>query len=106
MRRGKRIVVEILDDLMSELFGVHFLEPIQLEKTVTKVVPDIKSRRQHSVNPDNLTPINGPQNIRADQEIKKDEYDKIMYEQGGIFKRHPQQGFSSINPQSEENRKR
>lgn len=71
------MVVEILDDLVNDLFGVHFLEPIQLEKTVTKVVPDIKSRRKHSVNPDNLTSINGPQHIRADQEFRKDDYEKI-----------------------------
>jgi len=28
MRKGKRIAIEILDDLVGNLFGVHFLEPI------------------------------------------------------------------------------
>ena len=54
-----------------------------------KVVPDIVSRRKHSVNPDNLTPINKDLFIRNAQEIAKDDYEKIKQVNGGIFKRHP-----------------
>jgi hypothetical protein len=69
------------------------------------VVPDIVSRRKHSVNPDNLTPINKDLYIRNVQEVAKDDYEKIKQVNGGIFKRHPSVGMSNINPQTEEERK-
>ena len=77
MRKSKRISAEILDDLISSLFGIHFLEPIQSEKVILKVVPDIISRRKHSVNPDVVTTIIKDVSLRQEQEIHKKEYDQI-----------------------------
>lgn len=38
IKESKRVGVEVLDDLLSQLFGVHFLEP----RAYTVVVPKIK----------------------------------------------------------------
>lgn len=49
MRQSKRVVVEVLDEILSNAFGFHFLEPVATEKVVTRVVPNIISRRKASL---------------------------------------------------------
>ena len=45
IKESKRVVVEVLDDFLNKVFGFHFLEPFVSEKTITKVVPALVSRR-------------------------------------------------------------
>jgi hypothetical protein len=41
--------VELLDEIFARCLGVHFLEPITVERTVKKVIPQLISRRKVSV---------------------------------------------------------
>lgn len=49
MKVSKVIAVELLDEILGSKFGIHFLEPIVVEKVVKKIVPAIISRRKTSV---------------------------------------------------------
>ena len=45
MRPHKKICIELMDEIVFKAIGSHFLEPITIEKTVSKVVPQMHSRR-------------------------------------------------------------
>jgi hypothetical protein len=45
-----RVVVKLLDEMFFKGFGVHFLEPITVQNTIKKVIPQL-SRRKVSVQP-------------------------------------------------------
>jgi hypothetical protein len=45
----KKICIEIMDEILADAFGIHFLEPISNTKTIIKVIPHIVSRRNHSL---------------------------------------------------------
>jgi hypothetical protein len=49
MKVSKVIAVELLDEILGLKFGIHFLEPIVVERVVKKIVPAIISRRKTSV---------------------------------------------------------
>jgi hypothetical protein len=51
MKQSKKIVVELLDTILSNCLGVHFLEPVQVERLNKKFVPLIVSRRSVPVPP-------------------------------------------------------
>lgn len=42
----KKLCIELMDEIVYKALGVHFLEPIQKERTVVKVVPKIQSVRK------------------------------------------------------------
>jgi hypothetical protein len=45
----KKFCIELMDEILADIFGIHFLEPISTEKTIIKVIPQIVSRRKHSL---------------------------------------------------------
>jgi hypothetical protein len=45
MPAHKKICIELMDEIINNAFGVHFLEPIAIERQVTKIVPKITSIR-------------------------------------------------------------
>ena len=49
MADHKKICIELIDEILANTFGIHFLEPISNEKTIIKVIPQIVSRRKHSL---------------------------------------------------------
>lgn len=66
----KKICIELMDEIIFKVCGSHFLEPIQTERTVVKVMPKIQSIRTTSmviqnphVNPKPL-PIKGLRSSR------------------------------------------
>lgn len=67
-----------------------------------KVVPDIKSRRKHHVNIDNVTVVNPDIFLSQEQEMQKEEYEKIA--KGGIYKKQ-HAGHVAQNALTEEERK-
>lgn len=48
MADHKKICIELMDEILADTLGIHFLEPISSEKTIIKVIPQIVSRRKHS----------------------------------------------------------
>ena len=47
----KKIVIEVLDQILADRLGFHFLEPITVEQNFKKVIPQLISRRKVSVPP-------------------------------------------------------
>jgi hypothetical protein len=35
----KKVAIEMMDEILNKALGIHFLEPIAMEKTIIKVVP-------------------------------------------------------------------
>jgi hypothetical protein len=59
----KKICIELMDEMLFNAFGFHFLEPIEIERSVVKVIPKLHSVRKTSmvvqsphVNPHPLAP--------------------------------------------------
>lgn len=59
----KKMCIEIMDEILNNALGIHFLEPIAVEKQIVKVLPKVQSIRttsmvvQHqNVNPKPLPP--------------------------------------------------
>jgi hypothetical protein len=70
MKQSKRIVVELLDSILSQCLGVHFLEPIQVETVHKKFVPLIVSRRTVPVPPVIVNKVRGnPSNQPLSHEV-------------------------------------
>ena len=42
INESKRVVIEVLDGFLNELFGFHFLEPMSEIKEVVRVKPNLK----------------------------------------------------------------
>ncbi len=87
-----------MDEILADIFGIHFLEPISTEKTIIKVIPQIVSRRKHSLiiqsphvnqNPVPMIGLKANQplyktvTLTADQEDAKKRYEEF-YEKKSI----------------------
>lgn len=85
MREHKKICIELMDEIVFKAFGSHFLEPITIERTVSKVIPQMHSRRSTNIATIVNQPVKGKSAneplshqliLSAEQEIAKKQFEE------------------------------